>query len=179
VAHDIIAIAQRLTEEGLLGAPALRYGSPDRTMLVSAGPPSHLARWSLLSGPTTQRVTVRQPSRETMPSAPSHSPLAGEIRLVEAKPLLQAEVEEWKHGSWYHSVTLRATDLGDLMKKLGAQTPTDPFLNPHASSFPMAPFWCGGLAYDLVQWTQPLLLQHPPPEGALLAVLWCVTNGVW
>ena len=63
MAHDIIAIGQRLTEEGLLGAPALRYGSPDRTMLVSAGPPSHLARWSLLSGPTTQRVTVRQPSR--------------------------------------------------------------------------------------------------------------------
>ena len=178
MAHDIIAIAQRLTEEGVLGVSALRFGSPDRAMLVSAGPASHLARWSLLSGPTTQRVTVRQPSRETMPSAQPHSPLAGEIRLVEEKPLLQAEVEEWKHGSWYHSVTLRATDLGDLMKKLRAQTPTDPFLHPHTSSFPEAPFWCGGLAYDLVQWTQPLQLQHPPAEGALLAVLWCVTEGV-
>ena len=178
MAHDIIAIAHRLAQEGLLGAGALRYGSADRTMLVSAGPASHLSKWSLLCAPATRRVTVRQPSRASMPSAPPHSPLAGELRLVVEKPLLQAEVEEWRHGSWYHSVTLRATNLGDLMTKLRAETPTETFWQPHKAGFPNQPFWCGGLAYDLVQWTQPLHLQHPPEEGTLLAVLWCVTGGV-
>ncbi len=113
-----------------------------------------------------------------MPSAQPHSPLKGEIHLVEQKPPLEAEVEEWKHGSWYHSVTLRALDLGDLMKKLRHETSDEPFHHSHNAPFPRRPFWCGALAYDLVQWTQPLQLQHPPTEGTLLAVLWCVNGGI-
>ena len=69
--------------------------------------------------------------------------------------LLKAEVEEWKHGSWYHSVTLRAMNLEDLMEKLKAETSTQPFAKTHDSSFPNRPFWSGGLAYDCLLYTSP------------------------
>ena len=40
------AIRQGLIEDGLLGKNASDYGSPDEVMLVSAGPVSHLSRFS-------------------------------------------------------------------------------------------------------------------------------------
>lgn len=175
---DLPAVVQRLKEQGLLGKMALRFGSPDQALLVSAGPPSRLAAWSLLASPAKKRVLIRQPSRDLLPAAPPHSPLNGDLRLEEETPRLRAEVEEWKHGSWYHSVTLLANDLHDVFEKLKPETPSDVFARPHKAAFPDRPFWCGALAYDLVQWTQPLRLQHPPEPGTLLAVLWCVENGV-
>ena len=173
-----MAVAKQLEESSLTGKRAHRYGSPDHVMLVSGGPPSHLARWSLIAGPTTKRVVVRQPSRTLQPGSEPHSPLEGNIRLIEAKSILEAEVEEWKHGSWYHSVTLRAKNLEDLFKKMRASTDATPFQQTHGIDLPHAPFWAGAMAYDLVQWTQPLALQHPPVEKSLLAVLWCVEQGV-
>ena len=87
-------------------------------------------------------------------------------------------MEEWKHGSWYHSVTLRAVDVEDVFNKLRALTDERVFPQPLSSSFPQRPFWSGALAYDLVQWTQPLRLQHPPKEGAILAALWLIDGGL-
>ena len=173
-----MAVAQQLETNGLLGSRAHRHGSPDKLMLVSGGPASHLARWSLIAGPATKRIIVRQPARTTLPVAEAHSPLKGDIRLVEQTALLEGEVEEWKHGSWYHSVTLRATHIQDLLEKMKGCTSTTPFHHQHEVDLPNAPFWSGSLSYDLVQWTQPLRLQHPPDERTLLAVLWCVERGV-
>ena len=178
MSDDVPAMVHRLTEEGLLGKMALRYGSPDKTLLVSAGPPSHLASWSLVAAPAKKRVVIRQPSRDFLPAAPPHSPLNGDLRLQAETPRLRAEVEAWKHGSWYHSVTLHADNLEDLMIKLKPETSAAPFHVQHGAVFPERPFWCGALAYDLLQWTQPLRLQHPPEVGALLAVLWCVDGGL-
>ena len=173
----VMALVDQLAANELLGDGAFRFGSPDRVMLVSGGPVSHLASWSLVAAPSTRRVVVRQPSRRVLPAAEPHDPLSGDVRLNEERVLLQAEVEEWKHGSWYHSVTLRAQHLGDLFEKLKAETSTEPFARSHGVGLPNGPFWSGALAYDLVQWTQPIRLQHPPEEGALLAVLWCVHAG--
>ena len=173
----VMAVVEQLVADELLGEPAFRHGAPDRVMLVSGGPVSHLASWSLVAAPSTKRVVVRQPGRDVLPAATSHDPLSGDVQLVDSHPLLEAEVEEWKHGSWYHSVTLRARDLGDLFVKLQAETSTEPFIHSHGVDLPSGPFWSGALAYDLVQWTQPLRLQHPPDEGALLAVLWCIHAG--
>ncbi|DAC57968.1 MAG TPA: hypothetical protein D7I08_04925, partial [Candidatus Poseidoniales archaeon] len=119
-----MAVVEQLLADELLGEPAFRHGAPDRVMLVSGGPVSHLASWSLVAAPSTKRVVVRQPGRDVLPAAPVHEPLSGDVQLVDAHPLLEAEVEEWKHGSWYHSVTLRARDLGDLFVKLQAETST-------------------------------------------------------
>jgi anthranilate synthase len=178
MSDGVLACAQRLTEAGLLGRMALRFGAPDRVMLLSGGPATHLARWSLLAAPARKRVVVRQPSRDLLPAAPPHSPLNGDLRLVSNAPPLRAEVEEWKHGSWYHCATLQASNLEDLFHKLKDHTSTEPFARTPPVALPQAPFWSGALAYDLVQWTQPIRLQHPPKEGALLAVLWQVEGGV-
>ncbi|MGB2393636.1 MAG: chorismate-binding protein, partial [Poseidonia sp.] len=178
MSQRVMAIVESLEANGLLGEAAFRFGAPDRVLLVSGGPVSHLARWSLIAAPATKRVVVRQPARSETPAAEPHHPLEGDVRLVDDRPLLRADVEEWKHGSWYHSVTLRAGGLGDLFNKLGGITAQDPFERTHGVQLPHRPFWSGALAYDLVQWTQPLRLQHPPEEGAILAVLWCVENGV-
>lgn len=178
MSEHVMAIVDQLEANQLLGEGAFRFGSPDKVLLVSGGPVSHLAKHSLIASPPTKRVVLRQPSRTDLPAAEAHNPLEGELRLTHDRPLLHAEVEEWKHGSWYHSVTLRASDVEDVFTKLKAETPEKPFSQTHATSLPKRPFWSGALAYDLVQWTQPLRLQHPPDEGALLAVLWLVTGGV-
>ena len=50
-----------------------------------------------------------------------------------------------------------------------------------ALSFPHTPkgsLWAGALSYDLVQWTQPISLQHPPQEGEILAILWLVEEWI-
>ena len=111
MSERVMAIAEKLSEKGLLGPAAHRFGSPDKVMLVSGGPVTHLAEWSLIAAPATKRVVIRQPSREELPAAEHHSPIRGDVRLVEETALLLAEVEEWKHGSWYHSVTLRTLGL--------------------------------------------------------------------
>tara|TARA_B100000900_G_scaffold414730_1_gene442236 strand:+ start:881 stop:3121 length:2241 start_codon:yes stop_codon:yes gene_type:complete len=174
----LMAIVEALETNQLTGEGAFRFGAPDRLMLVSGGPVSHLAKWSLIAAPATKRVVVRQPLRQQLPAAEPHRPLEGDLRLVNNEVILQAEVEEWKHGSWYHSVTLRAKNLGDLFVKLQAETSEKPFVQPPSVGIPDGPFWSGALAYDLVQWTQPLRLQHPPDEGAILAVLWRIDGGV-
>ena len=178
MSQRVMAVVESLEANGLLGEAAFRFGAPDRILLVSGGPVSHLARWSLIAAPATKRVVVRQPARCDLPAAEPHHPLKGDVRLVDDRALLRANVEEWKHGSWYHSVTLRASGLDDLFNKLGDITAQDPFEQTHEAQLPHRPFWSGALAYDLVQWTQPLRLQHPPEEGAVLAVLWCVEGGV-
>ena len=178
MSQRVMALVESLEANDLLGEGAFRFGASDRVLLVSGGPVSHLARWSLVAAPATKRVIVRQPSRSDLPAAAPHHPLSGDVHLVDDRALLRAEVEEWKHGSWYHSTTLRTQGVGDLFNKLGDITDEAPFIRPHSADLPPRPFWSGALAYDLVQWTQPLRLQHPPEEGAVLAVLWCVEGGV-
>lgn len=172
------SVAQALQVQGLVGSSAVRFGAPDRVCLVSGGPSSHLARWSLVAAPPTLRTTVRQPDRSTLPAAQPHSPSQGDIRLHERNPPLRAEVEEWKHGSWYHRDTIMANNPGDLFRKLADMTPVTGFDEHEHGTAPQRPFWCGALAYDLLPWTQPLRLQHPPEPGRVLTVLWRVDNGL-
>ena len=61
----------QLIEHGLLGNQAGSFGSSDELMLISVGPAS-LSEFSLLCGPATTRVIVRQPSRDDLPSAEKH-----------------------------------------------------------------------------------------------------------
>ena len=171
-------ISAQLSQQQLIGNMAFRHGSPDQIMLISGGPKSHLAKWSMFAAPPKMRAVIRQPSRSSMPAAAPHSPIAGNISLIEEKCDLRAEIEEWKHGSWYHSVTLVASNVADLLNKLQPITPQQPFFHPTCNGMPNNPFWSGAMAYDMMQWTQPLLLQHPPQEGNLLSILWLVEGGV-
>lgn len=172
-------LSTHLSQCKLLGQEAFRHGSPDRVMLISGGPASHLANWSMLAAPPKKRAIIRQPSRLQMPAAEPHSPISGTIQLIEEKCELRAEIEEWKHGSWYHSVTLIASSVGDLLNKLQPITSPEPFDKPGCNGMASGPFWSGAMAYDMMQWTQPLLLQNPPQEGTLLSVMWLIEGGIF
>ena len=173
---DILALQNHLQEVGLLGPKAVHYGGPDEVLLCSSGPHSHLAEYSILCGPSRLRVLVRQP--KNMESVQPHSPLQGEIFLHQEKKTFTAQVEEWKHGCWYHSTSIFASGLDELMEKLRDLTSTECFEHLPNSKMPQRPFWTGAFAYDMVQWTQPLRLQNPPKEDELLTILWLVERMV-
>ena len=52
--NPLDAVRHCLMEHELVGEDAANFGSPDEIMLVSAGPVSHLSRFSLLCGPSTK-----------------------------------------------------------------------------------------------------------------------------
>ena len=99
----VMAVVEQLLADELLGEPAFRHGAPDRGCWCPADrcPILLLGPW----WPHLPRsVVVRQPGRDV------YRPLRCTNRFLAtfnwlAHPLLEAEVEEWKHGSWYHSVT--------------------------------------------------------------------------
>ena len=80
--EPLLSLRNTLQSQGLLGDNAHQYGSPDEMMLLSSGPKSHLATFSLLCGPSTARIIIRQPSSEIISPAPPHSPMNGDIRLT-------------------------------------------------------------------------------------------------
>ena len=79
---------ERINEEGLLGKSATKYGSPDSVILLSGGPESHLARHSFLCGPSSTRVVIKQPNRQTIPPQATTDALNGEFNLVIKKQQL-------------------------------------------------------------------------------------------
>ena len=87
---------------------------------------------------------------------------------------LVGHIEEWKHGCWYHETSIFDTTLSGLLSKLTAFSDPQSFSNNPPEGAPQRPFWSGCLAYDLLQWTQPIALQHPPESGNLLCVLWLI-----
>lgn len=139
-------------------------------MLLSSGPKSHLATFSLLCGPSTTRIIIRQPSNEVTPPMPSHSPLNGEIRLTESSTLT-AELQHWNGLSWEIGEAFTSTTISEILRYL---CPKEHIVfEQNLATVPISgPFWTGAFSYDLVQWTQPIGLQHPPKENDLLCILW-------
>ena len=141
-------------------------------MLLSSGPKSHLATFSLLCGPSTTRIIIRQPSRETTPPMTPHSPLSGEIRLTESEQIT-AEFQQWDGQTWEAKETFSAMAISDILRHFCPEEQV--VFDQHLSSIPITgPFWTGAFSYDLVQWTQPIGLQYPPKEQELLSILWRV-----
>ena len=116
-------------------------------------------------------MVIRQP--KIQPSA-LHSPSKGDVRLTSQTSQLVGHIEEWKHGCWYHATTIFDETLAGLLEKLQAFSTHAEFEGTALPDLPKRPFWSGCLAYDLVQWTQPLALQHPPEEDTILCVLFFV-----
>ena len=170
----IVSLRQSLIDNELIGISAFKFGSPDEILFISGGPKSHLSNSSMICGPSNLRVLIRQPTRTVMPPSNKHSPIEGELKLNYQKLPFTAELEEWRHGCWYHSNSITANDLSDLFEQLKVLTPNQEFENEPKEFNPNKPFWAGSFAYDMVQWTQPISLQNLPKEGELLAVLWLV-----
>ena len=171
---QIIALQHCLRTNGLLGNSAFKFGSPDEVVFASGGPSSHLSNASMICGPSKLRVIIRQPSTNLIAPKKSHSPLNGEIKLTNEKEPFTARFEQWQHGSWYHSNSISAKNISDLLEQLKRWTPKEEFENKPSEFTPNKAFWAGSFAYDMVQWTQPISLQYPPKEGEILAILWLV-----
>ena len=174
MSDQIIALQHCLRTDGLLGNSAFKFGSPDEVVFASGGPSSHLSNASMICGPSKLRVTIRQPSANLIAPKESHSPINGDIKLTSGKEPFTARFEEWQHGSWYHSNSISAKNISDLLEQLKRWTPKEEFENKPSEFTPNKAFWAGSFAYDMVQWTQPISLQFPPKEGEILAILWLV-----
>ena len=122
---ELLGLQNNLRKEGLLGQQAVKYGGPDEILLCSSGPSSHLAQFSILCGPPRWREKILQPKNTVAPTP--HSPLNGEIKLNPNKQNFTAIVEEWKHGCWYHSTSIFANSIEEVLKKLRTLTPHLPF----------------------------------------------------
>ena len=173
---DVIRTVEGLREMGHLGTTAGAFGAPDEVMLLSTGPASHLAKHSMIARPPRRRAVLRQPKRLT-PRKMESNPLEGEPAWSTAG-LLTATVQRWEAGAWHDDQTLSASNLAELMRALEAAMLSPESFVQQAEGWPLRPFLSGAFAYDLVQWTQPIDVQHPPQEGALLAVIWAVDGAL-
>ena len=169
----VSALAPVLIDSNLLGMGAIKYGSPDLVLFQSGGPASHLAQNSILCGPSNTRIVIKQVN--DVRKKIGNNAMEGQIELLDERPILTAEIEEWKHGCWYHSNIISAQGLGDLLNKLRQLTPNVEFFDTQ-NHLPSGAFWAGSIAYDMVQYTQPISLKKLPQQNEILAVLWLVEN---
>ncbi|MBS84914.1 MAG: hypothetical protein CMA90_07335 [Euryarchaeota archaeon] len=134
----------------------------DRILLLSGGPKSHLAQRSMFAKGMKKRLVITQPSIEPQMN---HSPLNGETILHFDKKPMEGSLQIWSDNGWKVTNILNAKNLEVMLRSLISHTPK-------------GSVWAGALSYDLVQWTQPISLQHPPDEGEILAVLWLVEEWI-
>ena len=172
----MLALVEELRRKELLGDGNL-WGSPDELLELSGGPTSELAEFSLLMGPPTMRAVARQPRRDMLPAGDldGGSPLSGKPQLGPDPAPLRLEIEHWNGSGWQYSASHIGTNLGAALRTLESCTfPLDDDIG-QLKKLPALPGnFAGALAYDLVQWTQPWRLRHPPEEDAILAILWRV-----
>jgi anthranilate synthase len=164
----LLGLSEMLRAESLLGDPS--WGGSDELLLISGGPQSDSSSTSLLMGPPRIRVIARQPRREFLgPRDDNVSPLKGEIPLSPTPCAMQLEIQEWDGEAWTVSAQHVGTNLAETLRTLNALQPEKNDTNQISIGC-----WAGGLAYDLVQWTQPWKLFAPPEEGEVLLVLYRV-----
>ena len=136
--------------------------SGDSILLLSGGPSSHLARKNLFAKDMKKRIVIRQPN---ITPQVHHSPLNGETILENTEAEFLVNLENFDGKKWNPEEELRESRLDLLLRSLRKYTP-------------QGSVWSGALSYDLVQWTQPIKLQHPPAEGEILGILWLVEKWI-
>lgn len=180
MALDIGSVATALRHSGLIGHQALQYGSPDIQILLSGGPASHLAQTTIICGPSKRRIIVRQPDFSNHDK--QFTQQESKVILDYSSKNFSAEIEEWKHGSWYHEVSLIAENLQDLLNKIKRLYPQVNFGQNIAHNAPSNEFWVGAVSYDMVQWTQPIFIENRPKQGKILMAMWqidkCIINTI-
>ena len=130
----------------------------DRILLLSGGPNSHLTKRSMFAKGMTKRLVITQPEIE--PQSP-HSPLHGETIVSIPNTPMEGTLQSLTKDGWKATNILNSMTIESMLRAL----------KPHT---PMGSVWAGALGYDLVQWTQPIKLQHPPLAGEIIAILWLV-----
>ena len=101
--HDKFVETRQRVEANWITGKATNYGSDDEVILLSGGPKSHLAQFSILAGPTKKRVIIRQPNDSELDAEDIYNPLMEDIKLHHRKvPLL----EKSRNGSMAHGIIL-------------------------------------------------------------------------
>jgi anthranilate synthase len=175
VVHELLQLKNLWHDQGWLGEKANRFGSPDCVLLHSGGPATHLATFSLLCGPSRLRATIRQPDASSINQ--QAEPDFSNININQEPMNFDLEIEEWKHGAWYHKQRFKFDSLSKAIDELRLLTPGSLFESIPHQKLPEQPFWVAALSYDVVQWTQPLHLQYNPNAGNLLACFYLVEQG--
>ena len=130
----------------------------DRILLLSGGPDYHLTKRSMFAKGMKKRLVITQPKIDAQKA---HSPLSGEtIVSIQSTPM-EGTLQTLTDTGWKATSILNSMNIESMLRALKQHTP-------------VGSVWAGALAYDLVQWTQPILLQHPPSPGDILAILWLV-----
>ena len=130
----------------------------DRILLLSGGPDSHLTKRSMFAKGMKKRLVITQPK---ISAQVPHSPLRGKtIVSIQSTPM-EGTLQTLTDTGWKATNILNSISIDSMLRAL----------KPHT---PVGSVWAGALAYDLVQWTQPITLQHPPSPGDILAILWLV-----
>ena len=130
----------------------------DRILLLSGGPDSHLTKRSMFAKGMKKRLVITQPK---ISAQVPHSPLSGKtIVSIQSTPM-EGTLQTLTDTGWKATNILNSISIDSMLRAL----------KPHT---PVGSVWAGALAYDLVQWTQPITLQHPPSPGDILAILWLV-----
>ena len=114
----------------------------DRILLLSGGPESHLARRSMFAKGMSKRIIITQPDID---SQVKHSPLEGETIVETDKTPMDASLQVLTDQGWRVTNIINSNSLDSMLRSL----------RPHT---PKGAVWAGALAYDLVQWTQPIRL---------------------
>ena len=134
----------------------LSHKGEDRILLLSGGPKSHHARESMFAVGMKTRVVFTQPQ---VKSQKAHSPLNGKVIISQNNTPLEGTLQSLTDEGWKATSILKSNDIAQMLRLLQTHTP-------------IGARWAGALAYDLVQWTQPIILQNPPNEGEVLGILW-------
>ena len=173
---DVICTVEGLRKHGQLGSTAEAFGAPDEVLLMSTGPTSHLAKHSMIARPPRRRAVIRQP-KGTIPVKMTNNPLEDEP-VWRTPEMLHATMQTWRDGEWHDDERIEAPDLEVLLRTLESEMlASEPFVT-QVEGWPQRSFLSGAFAYDLVQWTQPITIHHPPAPDDLLAVLWAVDGAL-
>ncbi|CAL1129289.1 unnamed protein product [Cladocopium goreaui] len=170
-------VAEGLRKRALWGASGSSQNAPDQLMLHSGGPVTDVASSTLLAGPPMLRFLAKQPQvGRTVPAR--NSPLQGQLPLLRSEETvpLNWQPQQWRFGRWQALSELPPQRrLGPALRQVAAcarQTSSDALWLSEAAKDGALPVrgsaLAGLLAYDLVQWTQPLALEHPPEPSECL-----------
>ncbi|MBT4406458.1 MAG: C26 family cysteine hydrolase domain-containing family [Euryarchaeota archaeon] len=188
--HDeeaFLQLAEDLRNIGLIGE-LNTHGGPDELVNLSGGPITESSRTSMIMGPPVRRFRIEQPSRRDLPKGQleNGNPLEGELELFYSPPTVKILVEDWLEESneegtatsgWGYSATHFGINLASALRTLkDFQSELPPHLPSHLPVLPGC--FAGALSYDLVSWTQPWQLRHPPKVGTTLAILWQVDRWI-
>ena len=174
----LLPIIEILREKKLFGENN-SYGGEDEIILFSGGPINTLAKKSIIAGPPLKRYVTRQPNSEELPKNSKHiSPISGQIELGPKPPKLRWSKQTWSSSSGWNTIDeLSGINIEECGIKFNSELPELITEQKNSEGF-LPGQYCVAFAYDLVQWTQPWHMIHPPKEESILGVMWQIDRWI-